>query len=119
MYSFLCIFSSPHGDVHPRYKQEVGRRLSMAARNVIYGNSNVYMNGPIADEFTVDTNNKMGIIRFRNVGDMGLEIKNYHWFEFYDGKWMTQMNNTFVENGNNTIFIPLENNLVNTVKMVR
>eukprot|EP01084_Bolivina_argentea_P254237 427385_1 len=51
--------NSPHGDVHPRYKQEVGRRLFMAAKNVIYGESDVYMNGPIADEFTVDVNNKM------------------------------------------------------------
>eukprot|EP01084_Bolivina_argentea_P254238 427386_1 len=111
--------NSPWGDVHPRYKVPVGKRLVLGARNIIYGEKNIYFNGPIAEKFTIDINNKIGIIQFRNVDTMGLQIKNYQGFEFYNGKWMTQMNTTFVANGNNTILIPLENNLVNTVEMVR
>eukprot|EP00490_Sorites_sp_Unknown_P005813 CAMPEP_0114673230 /NCGR_PEP_ID=MMETSP0191-20121206/44337_1 /TAXON_ID=126664 /ORGANISM="Sorites sp." /LENGTH=272 /DNA_ID=CAMNT_0001937639 /DNA_START=449 /DNA_END=1264 /DNA_ORIENTATION=- len=34
--------SSPQGDVHPRYKQQVSQRLSDAALNTIYGYKDIY-----------------------------------------------------------------------------
>ena len=110
---------SPWTDIHPRYKQEVGRRLAMAARNVIYG-ENVYFQGPVAQKFTVDVTNKMGVVKFTNVGNMGLEIRHYQGFEFYgDGQWMTPNNATFTTNGADEITMELEGDLVNSVEMIR
>eukprot|EP01084_Bolivina_argentea_P254229 427372_1 len=112
--------TSPWGDVHPRYKQAVGRRLADAAMNVIYGETKIYFGGPIAETFTVDVDNNMVMIGFRNVGEMGLQIKNYQGFEFYTGgTWLTPNNITFKTNGNYKINIVLESNLVNTMQMVR
>ena len=40
--------NSPHGSVHPRDKQDVGIRLSAAARSIAYNDRSVYyFNGPI------------------------------------------------------------------------
>ena len=39
--------TSPFGDIHPRYKQQVGLRLSKAALQQIYGHNDYYVNGPI------------------------------------------------------------------------
>ena len=39
--------NSPHGSVHPRDKQDVGIRLSAAARSIAYNDRSVYYNGPI------------------------------------------------------------------------
>jgi len=38
---------SPAGDIHPRYKQEVGERLAIWADKLIYGNSSVITSGPV------------------------------------------------------------------------
>ena len=37
--------TSPHGNIHPRRKQEVGRRLSLSCRHIQYGEDIVYV-GP-------------------------------------------------------------------------
>ena len=46
--------TSPHGTIHPRRKQEVGRRLMLAANAVIYGASATQQQtyGPIIDKVT-------------------------------------------------------------------
>jgi len=44
--------TSPYGDIHPRDKQTVGSRLSLAARGIIYGEK-VQYKGPQASEFKV------------------------------------------------------------------
>jgi sialate O-acetylesterase len=46
---------SPHGSVHPRDKQDVGRRLSTAGRAIAYGESSIYINGPIMKRATVSS----------------------------------------------------------------
>ena len=76
---------SPWGDVHPRYKQQVGKRLSDAAMNVIYGDTERfgYIQGPVADSVTTDSGNNSLIINFRNVGEKGLNVKNSVGFEVY------------------------------------
>lgn len=40
--------TSPFGSVHPRDKQDVGTRLSLSARGVVYGDTSVDYLGPIA-----------------------------------------------------------------------
>jgi sialate O-acetylesterase len=39
--------SSPMGSIHPRRKQEVGRRLSLEARRMAYGESSLVSTGPV------------------------------------------------------------------------
>jgi len=46
--------SSFWGNIHPRNKQEVGRRLSLAAESIVYGR-NVVWEGPMAAKATVDS----------------------------------------------------------------
>ena len=76
---------SPWGDVHPRYKQQVGKRLSDAAMNVIYGDTEKfpYIQGPVANSVTKDSGNNSLIINFRNVGEKGLNVKNSIGFEVF------------------------------------
>ena len=40
--------TSPYGSIHPRDKQDVGARLTLAGRAVAYGDTDVYYTGPIA-----------------------------------------------------------------------
>ena len=96
---------SPFGDIHPRYKQQVGKRLSNAALNVIYGMSEIYIQGPVlnGEGFAFKGNNTIQI-NFRNVGEQGLEIKNIIGFEVFtnvnDVYWMDA---PLVGNGINVI----------------
>ena len=39
--------TSPYGSVHPRDKQDVGLRLAMSARAVVYGENIIDFQGPI------------------------------------------------------------------------
>lgn len=44
-------FDSPYGRIHPRYKQEIGRRLSISGLTIAYGQSMGRYNGPFPTEF--------------------------------------------------------------------
>ncbi|MCS7253449.1 MAG: sialate O-acetylesterase [Armatimonadota bacterium] len=59
-------------DIHPKNKQDVGKRLSLAARAIAYGESIVY-SGPIYDRMVVE-NSKIRIY-FKHVGS-GLVAKD-------------------------------------------
>lgn len=100
--------SSPFGDIHPRYKQEVAQRLTTAAKDVIYGQKGLYWQGPIADKAIVDGNNNL-IISFKNIGSDGLVIKNSYGFEVYDESkslWITT-NGELSVNGQDSVSLPL------------
>lgn len=58
-------------DVHPKYKQELGRRLALAARGIAYDEDLVY-SGPVYDSMTVEGQNIR--IRFHHTGS-GLMAK--------------------------------------------
>jgi len=45
--------SSPRGSIHPRRKQEVGRRLALACQSVHYG-MDVVSSGPLFESYSVD-----------------------------------------------------------------
>lgn len=42
------------GNIHPRNKQEVGRRLSLVARKIVYGDKGVVYSGPEYDEMQIE-----------------------------------------------------------------
>ncbi|XP_033626189.1 sialate O-acetylesterase-like [Asterias rubens] len=72
--------TSPYGPIHPRDKQEMGTRLSLAGRAVVYG-QNVTSSGPFPSEFTVDPETLTVLIKYDNgnaniriVGKIGFEI---------------------------------------------
>jgi hypothetical protein len=53
------------GDIHPRRKQEVGARMSLAARAIAYGEKIVY-SGPMFDSMQIQGNK--AILTFKHVG---------------------------------------------------
>ncbi len=59
-------------DIHPRNKQEVGRRLALAARKIVYGEDIVH-SGPTFKSMSVE--NGKARIEFTNTGS-GLKINN-------------------------------------------
>lgn len=62
-------------DIHPRNKQEVGRRLSLVARKLVYGETNLVASGPEFTEMQVELPKGDKIrLYFKNVGG-GLRIK--------------------------------------------
>ncbi len=59
-------------DIHPRNKQEVGRRLALAAKNRVYG-MDVVPTGPRFE--SVEFRDGAAYVRFDHVGE-GLKVKN-------------------------------------------
>jgi sialate O-acetylesterase len=60
-------------DIHPRNKQEVGRRLALQARRVVYGETKTVANGPEFEKLAIEGNTVR--ISFKNQGN-GLVLKN-------------------------------------------
>jgi len=61
--------TSPYGDIHPRNKQEVGKRLSLAARAITYKEKVPYL-GPMATSWkTVDANSVQVTFSLASIGD--------------------------------------------------
>ncbi|MEN9910360.1 MAG: hypothetical protein RLZZ540_3519 [Bacteroidota bacterium] len=77
-------------DLHPGYKWEVGRRLSLLAANKAYGQTNVVWSGPTYQKMKI-TNNSIEVT-FSNTGS-GLSSRNgkpLSWFSIAgaDGKFV-------------------------------
>ncbi len=53
-------------DVHPLDKGDVGKRLSLAAQKIAYGNNQIIASGPIYK--SMKTNGNRAILSFKNVG---------------------------------------------------
>jgi sialate O-acetylesterase len=72
-------------DIHPRNKQEVGRRLALWALAKTYGKKDVVCSGPILKNMTVEGNQLR--VSFDNTGT-GLASRDsqpLNWFEIIDG----------------------------------
>eukprot|EP01084_Bolivina_argentea_P283290 485116_1 len=110
--------NGPAGDIHPRFKQQVGKRLSNAGLNIIYGESDIYWMGPIADKASYNKSGNCVVINFRNVGENGLEIKNFVGFEVLNAAnhWVVQ-DKSVVTNGNFDVVIALS--ISSQVLMIR
>ncbi len=61
-------------DIHPRNKQDVGKRLMLSALKVAYGKDVVH-SGPLYKSMQIEGNE--AIISFNHIG-LGLEVKNKH-----------------------------------------
>ena len=62
-------------DIHPRNKQEAGRRLALVARKLVYGETNLVHSGPEFAEMKIELPKGDKIrLHFKNVGG-GLRIK--------------------------------------------
>ncbi len=63
------------GDIHPRNKQEVGRRLGLVARKLVYGEKDLVASGPEFTEMQIELPKGDRIrLYFKNVGG-GLTIR--------------------------------------------
>lgn len=72
--------SSPQGNIHPRNKQEVSRRLAQSARAVVYGQKSVVWKGPLATKAVIgvpqNSSSIQIIISFDNsTTEGGLKLK--------------------------------------------
>jgi sialate O-acetylesterase len=61
-------------DVHPRNKQEVGHRLALTARHLVYGEKNLVYSGPEFTEMQIEPKSNRVRLYFKHVGG-GLTIK--------------------------------------------
>lgn len=88
----LAIDIGEAGDIHPRNKQDVGKRLALAARHVAYGDKDVVYSGPTLKDATFEDGQAM--LTFENIGSglkaQGGELKGFaiagedqkfHWAE--------------------------------------
>lgn len=62
-------------DIHPKNKQDVGKRLALVAEKVIYDNNEIVYSGPTFKEFK--TVNDSIVVEFTNVGT-GLKVKDQY-----------------------------------------
>jgi sialate O-acetylesterase len=62
------------GNIHPRNKQEVGRRLSLVARNLVYGEKDVIYSGPEFSKMQIEPKGSRIRLYFKHVHG-GLTIK--------------------------------------------
>jgi len=98
--------SSPEGDVHPRYKQQVGARLALAGQAIAYEQA-VYWTGPLAQSASLATDSVTVV--FCNEGAQGIQVKHGVGFEILqNGHWIEtpviqhQKNSVTVAAGANT-----------------
>lgn len=61
------------GDIHPKNKQDVGKRLALAAQSIAYGDTNVVFSGPVYDGMTVEGGKIR--LKFKHVGG-GLTVRD-------------------------------------------
>nr|WP_315158559.1 sialate O-acetylesterase [uncultured Flavobacterium sp.] len=60
-------------DIHPKNKQDVGKRLALVAEKIIYGTNDIVYSGPSFEKLEVENNQIR--IEYNNVGS-GIEVKD-------------------------------------------
>ena len=66
--------------IHPRFKQDIAARLSLAARNVAYGESSVKSGGPFPTGYHVDSQTQNLTVTYASGGDF-IQMKRDDGFE--------------------------------------
>lgn len=123
--------TSPFGDIHPRYKQIVGYRLSLTARAIGYG-ENVQYKGPNATQWTILSPAPNAAVRVSFEPDSiggglvitpkacyaGVDIAQCRWADIgtQDGKWT---NATISISTGNTIVLSANTGSTSPVTGVR
>nr|KAG5686966.1 hypothetical protein BaRGS_022967 [Batillaria attramentaria] len=74
-------FDSPYGTIHPRYKQDVAKRLVLGARNVAYGEKTVVFQGPFPTSFTTKSAQQTIEVEYDDGESMLQELKGNEGFE--------------------------------------
>lgn len=70
-------------DIHPKNKQEVGRRLALLALNKTYGQKDLVCDSPLLDNMKVDGNK--AVVTFKNAVELKTrDGKAPDWFEICD-----------------------------------
>lgn len=72
----IVIFAS----IHPRYKQDVGQRLGLAAEAVAYGVHNVHYQGPFPTSVTAHKNSGTVSVEFDH-GHTPIEVRSNDGYE--------------------------------------
>jgi sialate O-acetylesterase len=67
--------------IHPGYKQEVGRRLALGARDMILGHTDAYWMGPVFASASVAAPAHGIKVTFRDLGSGGLQVRSPDGFE--------------------------------------
>ena len=65
---------SPMGSIHPRRKQEVGRRLSLEARRIGYGEPALVSTGPVVAALAVGAGNTSLTVQYQPGTAVGLHV---------------------------------------------
>ena len=75
--------NSPYGAVHPRDKNTAAYRLSLGARALVYGETNITFQGAIIDSCKIMKLEGENYVRvdFRGANEEGLLIKSHDGFE--------------------------------------
>ncbi|XP_046342766.2 sialate O-acetylesterase-like [Haliotis rufescens] len=73
-------FASPYGTIHPRYKEDVARRLLLAGRAVAYKETGLDFQGPFPSGFGVNDKVQLLNIEFSS-GHTPIEVRNKDGFE--------------------------------------
>ena len=104
---------SPFAQIHSRYKQPLSKRLAQATKNVVYGESELYWLGPVAQKATLSNQyNNIININFRNVGEKGLKIKNGFGFEvLLNDQWISAANIALNDKDRFSVNVILDNNI--------
>ena len=74
---------SPYGAIHPRDKNDVAYRLSLGARAMVYGESDITFKGPVMSQCSVVVQDMRKFIRvdFDGLKEEGLLLKSRAGFD--------------------------------------
>jgi len=115
--------ASPLGEIHPRYKQEVGQRLSLAARAITYGEKVAYIgptfesarivsNGPnvVVDvSFTPESVESGVVVRTTPTCPVSTDQCGWYSIQLSDARWYNATSSSLNPSNNKVLRVSLSN----------